>query len=277
VGQFDSWLADTVTVSGDPEGCAVSDNVLTLPLYYALGPMTQRRSGFRRFLSWGKRHASRIQLAISTPRLSFDRSEWTNRAQPGELAWHQTDQWRRSDDFMVDSARLFEHFGFAPNDFAGRVVLDLGAGSRLRTRYFEGARIVAVEPLAEQFRVLDFSDLDTAYEVHATPAEEFLPQWEGKVDLLVSINVLDHCYAFAPIVANVRRYLAPSGQALLSFDVHPHSDSLHPLIIKPKTCRAAFRQNALRVTHESKGFGDLGYRWYGHPPYAVTFIVRPSP
>ena len=237
----------------------------------------QHRTGFRRFLSWVRLRAIGVQAAIKAPRLSVERSEWTDKAQPGELAFHQTDQFRRSDEFIVNSARLFGHFGFAATDYAGRVVLDLGAGSRLRTRYFEGARIVAVEPLAVQFRALDFSDLDTAYEVHATPAEEFLPQWEGKVDLLMSINVLDHCYAFVPIVENVRRYLAANGQALLSFDVHAHTDPLHPLILKPKTCRAAFLQNGLEVTHESKGFGgDRPYPYYGHPPYAVNFIVRPA-
>jgi len=234
-----------------------------------------RRSLPRRIVSPFYWKAREWHIGLLRPHLSVQRAAWADEAQPGELSFHESDQWRRSDDFVVDSRAMFGHFGLGPHDYEGKVVLDLGAGSRLRTAYFEGARIVAVEPLAEQFRVLDFSDLDTAYELHAVPGEEFLPQWEHKVDLVVSINVLDHCYDFPAVIDNVARYLAPDGQALLSFDVHSHADPLHPLVITPRACRAVFRDKGLEVTHQSKGFGtDLPYRWHGHPPYALNYVLR---
>jgi SAM-dependent methyltransferase len=209
------------------------------------------------------------------PQLKTSQKAWQREAQPGELAFHEEDQWRRSDDFPVDSARLFGHFGLGAHDYADKTVLDLGAGSRLRTRYFEGAHLIAVEPLAEQFRKLDFSDLDAADELYATPAEEFLSQCVNRVDLVASINVLDHCYDFDAIVRNVSRYLATNGLALLSFDIHTEVDPLHPLILTPRVCRQVFRRHGLQIVHKSKGFGrDLDYKYYGHPPYAMNFLVR---
>lgn len=218
---------------------------------------------------------ARFFAILIKPRLAISREEWQRSAQPGELAFHQQDRYRRGVRFAVDSARIFGHFGLGAHDYQAKTILDLGAGSRLRTRYFQGAHLIAVEPLADEYRKLDFSDLDEADEVYAVAAEQFLPECDNRVDLLVSINVLDHCYDFDAIIANVRRYLAKNGQALLSFDSHVETDPLHPLILTPRVCREVFRKHGLRILHESKGFGgDLSREHYGHPPYALNYLLE---
>ena len=239
-------------------------------------------SSIRTIARWLKQRSDSIRVVVSPPKPVGSREEWQRQAQPGEFAFHEQDRWRRSDDFSVDSARLFRHFGLGAGDYEGRTVLDLGAGSRLRTRYFEGAHLIALEPLAEQFRRLEFSDLDTADELHATPAEELVPQCVNRVDLLVSINVLDHCYDFDAIIRNVRRYLRKNGQAFLSFDSHLQTDALHPLILTPRICRKVFLRHGLQIQHESRGFGPVPsaageeHQYYGHPPYALNYLLHLS-
>src|SRR5437868_3165550 len=104
-----------------------------------------------------------LQLAL-TPVLGRKRS-WGWLAQRAELHFHQNNSWRRTDEFMRHSAALFEHFGFSPDAFVGKTVIDLGAGSRLRTAYFRDARLVVIEPLAEEFqRTIPWCDLDRASE-----------------------------------------------------------------------------------------------------------------
>jgi hypothetical protein len=82
-------------------------------------------------------------------------------AQQWEFLFHRKDGWRHTPDFMAHTARLFQHFGFRPDQYRGRTVVDVGAGSMLRSRFFEEARLVAIEPLADRFRAeIGGCDLD---------------------------------------------------------------------------------------------------------------------
>ena len=82
------------------------------------------------------------------PLLGRKRS-WGWLAQRAELHFHQNDTWRQIDEFRRHSEALFEHFGFSRDSFVDKTLVDLGAGSRLRTAYFRDARIVVIEPLAD--------------------------------------------------------------------------------------------------------------------------------
>ena len=97
-------------------------------------------------------------------------------AQAGELEFHQRNRWRTTPAFAEQSAKLFEHFGFAANDYVGRTVIDLGAGSKLRTKFFDQAEIIVIEPLADRYiATVEWSDLEDAAQVHSVPAEQLVP------------------------------------------------------------------------------------------------------
>ncbi len=68
--------------------------------------------------------------------LRIDRDSWEKNAQPGELLYHQRSDWRAQPDFFSHTIDLFQFFGFKSTDFACKTVLDLGAGSRLRSGFF---------------------------------------------------------------------------------------------------------------------------------------------
>lgn len=202
---------------------------------------------------------------------------WQRRAQQGELKFHRQNTWRPSARFMEQTASLFEHFGFHPADYAGQTVLDLGAGSKLRTRYFRDARLIAVEPLADRFRAdISWCDLDDADAVYSTPAEELLPECVGQADLVISINVLDHCYDFAQIIANITQYAKPGGLLFLSFDKHLEADEMHPLELDEAICEEIFTDCGLAIERQTAGFGDSmeGDQTYGHGPYALNYWLR---
>lgn len=180
---------------------------------------------------------------------------------------------------MEQTASLFKHFGFGPDDYADRTVLDLGAGSKLRTRYFRNARLIAVEPLADQFRAeIDWCDLDEADAVYSTPAEALVPECVGQADLVMSINVLDHCYDFAQIIANITQYAKPEGLLFLSFDKHLEADEMHPLELDEAICEEIFARCGLVIEQQTAGFGDSmeGAQTYGHGPYALNYWLRRS-
>ena len=96
-------------------------------------------------------------------------------------------------------------------------------------------------------------DLDQAAEVYSTPAEERIAACVGRADMVLSINVLDHCYDFESIIRNVRAYLKPDGRAFLSFDSHDGTADGHALALDEDTCETVFRRVGLRIDKFSTG------------------------
>lgn len=212
-----------------------------------------------------------LKIAVA-PLLGRKRS-WGWLAQRAELHFHQNNQWRQTEAFGEHTRALFEAFGFAAESFAGKTLIDLGAGSRLRTAYFRRARLMVIEPLAEEFqRTISWCDLASAERVFAKPAEEHIAELSGEADGVVSINVLDHCYDLQPILANVADYLKPDGVAFLSFDSHDATDVLHPLRLGDDSVEGLLRGTALVVERRSTGLGALGPK-YGHG-VAVNYWLR---
>lgn len=214
------------------------------------------------------------------PLTKVDRRIWVREAQEGEFQFHKADTWRQTEDFRRQSKELFEHFGLHRDFYRGKTIIDLGAGSKLRSKYFEGARLIAIEPLADRFlREIPWCDLRDAAEVYSLPAEEQIPQCVGRADLLISINVLDHCYNFEAIVDNVRDYLKPDGLAFLSFDKHEVADDMHPLQLTEEVCERIFVSKRLRIQKLTTGFGPLRgeVHTYGHGPYCMNYwLTRPE-
>jgi hypothetical protein len=136
---------------------------------------------------------------------------------------------------------------------------------------------VAIEPLADRFLAeIPWSDLRDAEELYSRPAEDYIEALEGRVDLLVSINVLDHCFDMPTIMGNVRRYLKPNGLALVSFDKHARADKLHPLSLTETTCAQIFVDSGLVVEQFTSGMGRAlnGSQTYGHGPYTLNYWLR---
>jgi 2-polyprenyl-3-methyl-5-hydroxy-6-metoxy-1,4-benzoquinol methylase len=209
------------------------------------------------------------------------KEQWAAVAQEGEFRFHKTNAWRQSDAFHQHSAELLSHFGFSPTDYIGKTIIDLGAGSKLRTRYFEGATLVAIEPLAERFLTeIPWSDLSVADRVYSQPAEERIEACVAIADLVLCINVLDHCYEFDRVVANIYSYLRDDGLAFLSFDAHYRTDRMHPLNLDEVTCESVFTAQGLTIERFSKGFGEKkrlladGRNTYGHGKYCLNYWLR---
>jgi|GEM_PF-2343270 2-polyprenyl-3-methyl-5-hydroxy-6-metoxy-1,4-benzoquinol methylase len=208
---------------------------------------------------WGIRsNLSRMLLPLLPwrPRTSVPIRRWLNVAQKAELIHHKSGKGRESGYFHIQTARLFIHLGFTPEQYRGKVVIDIGAGSRLRTLFFKDAYIVAIEPLAEVFmKEIEWCDLHKAQELYCRPAEEFIEALRNRGDLIISINTLDHCYNFERIMDNIREYMKPDALAFLSFDSRRFTDKYHPLILTREVCERVFLEKGLiveRMTHQSK-------------------------
>ena len=223
------------------------------------------------------RSSTRRLLGRGGQKTTHDREQWLNESQEGEFQWHLNDRKRRApEQWMKRNGRLLDHFGFSPSQFAGKTVLDLGAGSRLRTKYFEGATIIAIEPLADRYRAeIPWCDLDDAAEVYSAPAEERIASCADRADLVLSVNVLDHCYDFATIIENVHTYVKSDGLVFFSFDKHEKADAMHPLELDEKICEEIFSRQGFRIERATQGTGGvLPANTYGHGPYCLNYALR---
>ena len=202
------------------------------------------------------------------PVITADLGSWRSVAQEGELSFHKRPNIRSGDEWVSSNDRMWRGFGFEPSGWDGKVVVDIGAGSRLRSLFFEGSRIIAVEPLADQYVAeVEWHDLDRAEALHSVPAETEIPELEGTADLVVSINALDHGYEFDEAVRNIASYVKPDGLVFLSYDEHSVVDELHPLVISDDISREIFDRHGLAVEdfrrtagyHPGLGGGALNY------------------
>jgi SAM-dependent methyltransferase len=242
----------------------------------ARGDSTVRRSEIRIMKALERQN---VQLAEILTRLSrlekpvtINAETWSKVAQEGELAYHKRANLRSTDDWEVKNELYWAKRHFSPDAWEGKFIVDVGAGSRLRTLYFKGAKIAAIEPLADKFIAeVEWQDLDRADEVYALPAEKDIPELHGRADLLVSVNVLDHGYDFEAAITNIRRYMKPDGLAYLTFDQHERPDDMHQLMIDDGKAREIFERCGFDVEqHEEWG----RYHGVAGPP-ALHYWLRP--
>ena len=199
---------------------------------------------------------------------------WKLKAQRGELRFHQTNTWRQTDDFMNQTHTLLKFWGYKRDHFPDQLIVDLGAGSKLRSKFFQRSRIIAIEPLANDFiRNISWTDLTHAYHVYACPAETELPELTETIHFVMCINVLDHTYDYKNILKNVFRMLRPEGELLLSVDLHHGVDAMHPVRIDKDHLKATLRATGMTIVREYDGLPLSHSNNYGHG-MAYTVISR---
>ena len=179
---------------------------------------------------------------------------WRLSAQSIEYRFHKNDTWRQSPDFIAQTQELFTAWGYKAEDFAGELIIDLGAGSKLRSKFFKYARIIAIEPLADRFmQDIAWSDLRDAHKVYSTPAEEMHPELDNQVAFVMCINVLDHVFDYEQVMTNIYRMLKPGGQFLLSLDLHDEPSLTHPINFTKEKLTAALKKAGLEIHSTFEG------------------------
>lgn len=182
---------------------------------------------------------------------------WKYITQSKELRFHVSDAARgHSEQFREEIASLFEYFGFSPEQFANKTVVDIGAGSHLITSFFRDAKIVAIDPLANRYlKEIPSCGLRKAHKIYSCRAETRIKDLKSAADFAISINVLDHAYEFEAVIDNIYFYLKPGAVAFLSFDCHDYITTLHPINLSVERCKKTFESAGFSITKVSRGLG----------------------
>ena len=194
--------------------------------------------------------------------------------QVGELTCYVEDAPPPDASVRQRDADLFRGFGLKPGDFADGLVVDIGAGPYLRTKYFRDAQIAVIEPLADEYRrQASWSDLNDAAAVYSQPAEQPVAELLGQAACVLSLNAIDHAFEPWRILANMRSYLKSDGLMLVSVDVHDgDEDDLHPVALTPALLTELAVNAGLAI--ERRYLYTPHGRNYGHG-FAYTIVARP--
>ena len=231
--------------------------------------MTFKQTNFYMFLAQMKKKILRFGYLIM--RFLFPiKFLWKLFAQKGELEHHVGDEWRQTEDFMVHTGKLMLRMKYTENSFKNKIVVDMGNGSKLRSKFFKDSKIIAIDPLNDDFRKnIEWSDVGDAYKCFSVPAEEMIDEIAGVADFVMCINVLDHTYNPKKILENIYAYLKDDGEFFLSVDLnHSIPNSKHPFAFSDQTVKQlldsvgfVLKDHADGVTDEDEtnfGSGDGG-------------------
>ena len=203
------------------------------------------------------------------------------RNQAFEIDFHIRNKWRRSSSFLTSSIETFAKWGITDLDqFRDKVVVDVGAGSRMRGAIFRGAKLVAIEPMApfllnylaagdgkwEELSHMDFYKPEVVHRLYGQAAEQRTCAIEGTADFVFCINALDHSYEPKQITANMARMLKPchvdaSALMLMSVDLDHKAHIGHPHTLTRVVMEQWFADNDLVVRQywEEKTQFDVAY------------------
>jgi len=175
------------------------------------------------------------------------RREWETEHQPFERRhWLE-----RKPDALYENAfvgqtqRIAEMHGVDWTSRTGQTIIDIGCGPYPLALAFEGAKVICIDPLLEDYMTLKDHRLKDPRVIglYPQPAEEYISDLEGVADLAFSNNALDHTYDWHTIVANAVRYLKPGGEIFFRTRAgrkptigHPGIPSLQALVDCCTTC-----------------------------------------
>jgi 2-polyprenyl-3-methyl-5-hydroxy-6-metoxy-1,4-benzoquinol methylase len=190
----------------------------------------------------------------SEVKIQSSKEQWENISQGGELEFHKRPNIRSdSQKFLEGNSRLWTMLGFKSDQYTGKTILDVGAGSKLRGKFFSNATLWAIEPLGDKFvKEVAWCDLKEADRLYSCPAEEMIVDIAYQCDFVFSINVLDYCFDFKQIVENIYHYVKPEGLVFLAYDSHNKVDPLHPLVLDQKISDQIYKDLGFHIKKSQK-------------------------
>ena len=234
-------------------------------IYHRLRPIKKERSEAKywkmfhgKLISWYKGEQS--FLGVSPPAEEKTITA-TNLGDSAVLTWYE-----RGKCYYPETLIL------PPELFRGLKLLDIGAGPMPTAAGFIGAEVYCLEPLLPMY-------LEAGFPIHYWPGvtyvhahSEKIPLPRASMDVVISVNAIDHVDDIEKTASEIRRVLKPGGK--FAMHVHYHKSTKNePIELDDDKFRALFGWVAgLRRVHEEAAQtlektlpGELFVVWHNVP------------
>lgn len=158
----------------------------------------------------------------------MDKEEWERDCQTFEIEFQSKENYRWDDEAFLPAwqKHFFSWCNLLPSDLLGRVVIDIGCGSRPAVDVFEGSVRYYIDPLIEKFvhieRVSRYWDPYHIAHGFCMEAETRFNMLRQSATFINLWNTLDHCYNWRKVLENAFFYALPGCALALGTDVAPH-------------------------------------------------------
>lgn len=190
-----------------------------------------------------ERHAPR-----SIRRLYYSALHWLKRLKRQQKYYREMRFWRsqfEQDAGRIASAhlkRMMLAMAEQSDDsfLQNKIVADFGCGPLDSLWWADSARIrLGIDVLADAYSELDIATHQTCY---VCSTEKRIPLPSNYVDVLYSVNALDHVTDFPAMCRELLRILAPGGQLIASINIEER-----PTVCEPQTLtESAVRRHLLQ-------------------------------
>ena len=203
-----------------------------------------------------------------------------------ELNYWKSQQ-REEGDLANDHYERFytTHFGLTHEDYAGKVVLDIGCGPRGSLEWAAKAkRRIGLDPLADDYLALGAASHEMEY--ISAPSEQ-MPLDDHSCDIVCSFNSLDHVDDVHTAVSEIERVTAIGGRFLLLIEINHPPTACEPHLIPPTLVddlapvfrcidMRAYREPAVGGVYKAIEAGELHEDPYqtAEPTFLSAHLIR---
>ncbi|MBI4775678.1 MAG: methyltransferase domain-containing protein [Deltaproteobacteria bacterium] len=120
--------------------------------------------------------------------------------------------------------------GESGDDFIeGKIVADFGCGPRGSLRWASKARLrIGIDVLADRFAEEFFENFVSHGMVYLTSTERVIPLPSNCVDILFTLNAMDHVDSFPDMCGEIIRVIKPGGEFIGSFNLEEFPTPTEP-------------------------------------------------
>lgn len=112
---------------------------------------------------------------------------------------------------------------------SGRVVADFGCGPRGSLVYAKSARLrIGIDVLADRYAEEFTSNIVTHGTIYLKSTEHVIPLPSDFVDVMFTLNALDHVNYFAPMCREIIRVIKPGGLFIGGFNIEEPATAEEP-------------------------------------------------